>query len=137
MSRYSGWITALLVTSAAAAAWAMAAITLDRPLAPMVFALALAAVWGSGECGLRRPLLRGLLALGLCLAGSAYALTFDAAASLRRALGVPLWDAIGLAGPQMLLAIADARLHGAAKAVLGLGQVAAFGLAWVAARRSR
>lgn len=119
-TRAGAWLTAVLAVGAAGAVWAMVAILARQPVPWMALPMAWAAVLASRSLGLRSrwalALAAGLLAAG----GTAYALGLAAIDRLARMLGRGFMETAIAAGPEMIAALAWARLDG-------------LGLTWVAA----
>lgn len=134
-TRAGAWLTAMLAVGAAGAAWAMVAILARQPVPWMALPMAYAAVLASRSLDLRSrwalALAAGLLAAG----GTAYALALAAADRLARMLGRGFMETAIAAGPEMIAALAWARLDGVGRVVVLAAPVLA--LAWAAASARR
>lgn len=134
-TRAGASLTAVLAVGAAGAVWAMVAILARQPVPWMALPMAFAAVLAGRSLDLRSrwalALAAGLLAAG----GTAYALALAATDRLARMLGRGFLETAITAGPEMIAALAWARLDGAGQIMVLAAPV--FALAWAAASARR
>jgi len=133
-SRTGAWFTAVLAVGAVGAIWAMVAILARQPLPWLALPMAYAAVIASRSLDLRSRWALGLAAFLFAIGGTVYALVLAATDRLARMLGRGFIETAITAGPEMVAALAWARLDGVGRFVVLAAPVLA--LAW-AARSAR
>lgn len=124
-TRAGAWLTAMLAVGAAGAVWAMVAILARQPVPWMAVAMAYAAVLASRSLDLRSRWASALAAGLLAAGGTAYALALAATDRLARMLGRGFMETAIAAGPEMIAALAWARLDGVGLALVATGPILA------------
>jgi hypothetical protein len=128
-SRAGAGVTAVVTMAAAGAVWAMVAIVARQPVPWMAVPMAAAAVLTTGSLDLRARWSRGLCAGLLAAGGTAYALGLATIERLARMLGRGFLETALTAGPEMIAALAWARLDGIGFALILAGPPIAAALA--------